>query len=191
MIEENVETYWNEFLHELDIARNLLSVGKIKESRDRIRSRRLVAGVRDRYGPIRTEIKGVMDEIYNISLALILVFCVSSLENFLRRIWLLRIGTIDKDTWRIFSDPKEFAKKIKKQLEVEIGEIVFRTNAAVMKRNLIVHKDKVVDSKAVEAFREAGIRKIQLNEKLNLTVDDVTEDLETIQEFAAFVMRLF
>lgn len=184
MIEDDIEMHWNEFLHELDIARNLLLVEQIKERRDERRSRRLIAKIRDKRGPIRLAIKKFMDEIYNVSLPLILVFYVSSLENFLRRIWLLKIGPIDKNTWYIFSNPKEFAKEIRRRLKVEIGDIVFKANAVVMKRHLIVHKNKMVDQKAIEVFREAGMFDIQLHQKLNLTVEDVTKDIKTIQKFA-------
>jgi len=191
MVNENKEIYWKEFESKLRIARNLLVAVKIKEIRDLTRSVRPFAKFRDEMGPVRRMMKNFMDEVYNLSLPLILVFCVSSLESFLRYMWLNKVGSIDKDTWRIFSNPKEFAKIIKRRFKVEIGDVTFKANAVAMKRHLILHKDKIVDSKALRAFREAGMLDIDIGQKLKLTSKIVEKDISIIQEFAEKVKEIF
>jgi membrane-associated protease RseP (regulator of RpoE activity) len=181
---ENLEVAWREFEKEIGLAVEFLELAELKEIRGEARRLRLLPMIRDEAGPIRKAIKEFADTLYSMSLPLLLVFCVSCLEKFLRRLWLLKFGSIDREMWRIFSDPKDLAKEIKRRYGIEIGEATFKARSVVAKRHIILHNNGVVDEKALEAFMEAGERDLKLNQKLRPSANEVRRDIEKLLEFA-------
>ena len=187
----DVEVFFKDLEEEFRLAKDLLTLLKMKEVRDDIRSLRPFATLRDEIGPLRSVFKEYMNKMYNVALPLILVYCVSSLENFLRLVWEAKIGPIPKNLRRIFSDPKEFSKVLKNRLGVEIGSLAIRANAVAEKRHIIIHNKGIVDKKALCAFKEASINGLQEGQRLQLTVEDVGEDIKILEEFAVFVKKAF
>ncbi|MBC7091961.1 MAG: hypothetical protein H5T50_08680 [Nitrososphaeria archaeon] len=190
-ISEEIEACFKEFEEELEFARNLLLVLKMRSLRTEIRSVRPLAALRDEFGPIRSYAKEFIDQVSEAALPLILIYCVSSLEVFLRSLWELKMGDITRDLRRIFSDLKCFSKKIKHKYNVEIGRLVFQANAVAQKRHILIHNKGVIDNDSLSKFREAGITEFSEGQKLLLTVEDVEKDIKVLEEFATTVKDFF
>ena len=188
---EGLEEIWEEFKQEMGLVMDFLELVGLKELREEIRLFRPLAMIRDEVGPVRRAVKEFTDKLYNVSLPLLLVFSVSCLEKFLRRLWLLKFGSIDKKMWRIFNELKDFAKEVRRRYGVEVGESTFKARAVVAKRNIILHNNGIVDQKALEAFIEAGKQDSQLGQRLKLSVEEVRRDINTILEFAERVKEIF
>ncbi len=183
---------FQEFEKQLQLAYSLLNVAEIKEMRDYIRSFRPLAILRDEIGPIRRIIKEYSDRIYEISLPLLIVYAVSCLELFLRDAWEEHIGTIEKKYRGIFSNPKEFNKRISQRIGKAIRyDIVVQDNVIAQIRHTIIHRGGIVDNEALSAFREAGIEGITEGEKLVFKADDVKKHLDTLLQYANEVRNIF
>jgi len=190
-VSDEIELCFHEFMEELKLARKLLTSLKVREIRIELRSIRPIALLRDEFGPIRRYFKEFVDNVSKVALPLILVFCVSSLEKFLRSIWELRFGSYPKKFRKIFSNPKCFAKHVRKKFGVEIGPLTYRANAVAMKRHILLHRGGVIDKDALKVFREAGIRDLKENQKLLLTVENVEDDIKILEEFADAIRNIF
>jgi len=182
--EESFEVVWREFEQEIRLVMDFLKFAELKELLEWFRSLTPPVKIWVEVGPFRRAIKEFSDKLYSVSLPLLLVFCVSCFEKFLRRLWLLKFGSIDSGMWRKFSDPKELAKEIKRRCGVEIGESTFKARVVVAKRNIILHNGGVVDDKALQAFMESGENNFQLGQRLRLSTEEVKRDIEKLLEFA-------
>ncbi|MEM2010141.1 MAG: hypothetical protein QXW60_00010 [Nitrososphaerota archaeon] len=179
---------FQEFKNQLQLAYDLLSAARLKEIRDYVRSFRPLAILGDEIRPIRRIVKEYSDQIYGVGLPLIIVYAASCLELFLRDIWEEYIGPIDKKYRSIFSNPKEFNKKIGQKIK---DDVVVQANMVAQIRHTIIHRGGIVDKDALCAFRKAGVEEIIEGMKLEFTADKVEKYLNILLQYANEVYNIF
>lgn len=182
---ETIQVPYDLFTKELDLVRNLLSIIRLKEDRESVRSIRPLASLRDEIGPLRSRIKDFTDRVYDAVLPLMLAYSVACLEQFLRTAWEDRFGEPKKSMRHLFSQPKPLALKLRNNLgQKEVVSTAFKANAVAMKRHVLLHRNGVVDKDALAVFMEAGIKDVREGDRLSLSVQDVEDAVDTVQRFA-------
>lgn len=188
-----VEAAYEEFLNEVSfIEGRLLLLAELKELREKIRSIRPIARLRDEFGPLRYKIKEFTDRLYEMSLSLSLVYTISCLEKFLRNTYLELGFNIEKKDRGIFSSPKEFLKRLSKRIGVDYqpDDLAKRVEAIFQKRHIIVHRDGLIDKDAYGIFKQAKIDEGNIGDRLILDSKKLKDDVSYIKKFAERVKNL-
>jgi hypothetical protein len=96
---------------------DFLKFAELKELLEWFRSLVPLAKIWVEVGPFRRAIKELSDKLYSVSLPLLLVFCVSCFEKFLRRLWLLKFGSIDRICGGNSATQRSWLKKLREGVE--------------------------------------------------------------------------
>lgn len=181
----------------LNTARTFVELAGLKEIREKIRGMRPLAIIRDTIFPLRRILKDTADKLYEVGLPQVLVFVVSCLEAYLKESYqMLKGELLTAEEERVFlrlERVRELFSEILKADVLEGDEELFRRAQVVIeKRHIIVHRAGIIDQKAYDVFREAGIYEGEVGSKLRLSADKVKQDIDVVEAFARKIeMKIF
>jgi hypothetical protein len=179
------------FEKNMDLARRFLLAAEAREVRMLIREYRPLAILRNEISPVRRS----LSEVYEVGLPMVLVFLVTNFETCLRKFYTLLKGSeTTKDEDKAFFHPHDKARVLFSNILgvdplSENDQLASKARAIIVKRNVIIHRAKEVDKRAVKEFSELGLLKYQVGEKLKLDSEEVKSDLETLHSYVKKVFE--
>ena len=176
------------FEENMDIAKRFISLAELKGLRETIRERRLITRIRDEFGPLRIRIKDISDKLYEVGLPQTEVFIVSCFEYCLKEAYrILKGSDLTREEEKSFLRPDEIRKLYGKMLKRDVldgdEKLLKRAKAVIQTRHVIVHRGGIIDGKAHAAFKDAGLSRGMVDSRLQLTPEDVKQDIEYLETF--------